>query len=115
MKLAIIKTGGKQYVIKEGDKLKLEKIIAKEGDNVSTKGGSASGGEFDFNEVLLVADKDNIKIGAPLVEGAKVSAKVLKQGRSKKVVVFHYHSKTRYKKKAGHRQHFTEVEILGIK
>ena len=102
MKLAVIKTGGKQYLIKEGDKLKLEKIIAKEGDSV------------EFDEVLLVVDK-GVKIGAPLVEGAKISAKVLKQGRSKKVIVFHYHSKTRYKKKAGHRQHFTEVEITGIK
>jgi len=102
MKLAVIKTGGKQYVIKEGDKLKLEKIIAKEGDSV------------EFDEVLLMVDK-GVKIGAPLVENAKVSAKVLKQGRFKKVVVFHYHSKTRYKKKAGHRQHFTEVEIVEIK
>ncbi|MBI4920019.1 50S ribosomal protein L21 [Candidatus Azambacteria bacterium] len=102
MKFAIIKTGGKQYLVKEGDKLKLGKIEAPEGDNV------------EFGEVLLVADKE-AKIGAPLVEGSKVSAKVLKQGRSKKVIVFHYHSKTRYRKKAGHRQHFTEVEILGIK
>ena len=102
MKLAVIKTGGKQYVIRGGDKLKLEKIIAKEGDSV------------EFDEVLLAVDKE-VKIGAPLVEGTKISAKVLKQGRSKKVIVFHYHSKTRYKKKAGHRQHFTEVEILEIK
>ena len=80
----------------------MEKIIAKEGDSV------------EFDEVLLVVDKE-VKIGAPLVEGAKVSAKVLKQGRSKKVIVFHYHSKTRYKKKAGHRQRFTEVEISEIK
>ena len=102
MKLAVIKTGGKQYLVKEGDKLKLEKIIAKEGDSI------------EFDEVLLVADK-GVKIGAPLVEEAKVSARVLKQGRSKKVVVFHYHSKTRHKKKAGHRQHFTEIEVLEIK
>ncbi len=102
MKLAVIKTGGKQHVVKEGDKLKLMKLIAEEGDNVV------------FDEVLLVADKD-VKIGNPLIEGAKVSAKVLKQGRSKKIIVFHYHSKTRYKKKAGHRQHFTEVEISSIK
>jgi len=88
--------------VKEGDKVKLEKISANEGDN------------FDFDKVLLIADKET-KIGAPLVEGAKVTAKVLKQARSKKIVVFHYHSKTRYKKKAGHRQHFTEVEVLGIK
>lgn len=102
MKLAVIKTGGKQYIVKEGDKLKVEKIIASEGDN------------FDFDKVLLVADKE-VNIGVPLVEGAKVTAKVLKQGRTKKIVVFHYHSKTRYKKKAGHRQHFTEVEVKEIK
>ena len=101
MKLAVIKTGGKQYLVKEGDKLKLGKISAKEGDNV------------EFDQVFLIADKE-VKIGTPLVEEAKVSARVLKQGRSKKVVIFHYHSKTRYKKKAGHRQHFTEVEILKI-
>lgn len=102
MKIAVIKTGGKQYLVKEGDKLKLEKISAPESGNI------------EFDKVLLMADKE-VKIGAPLVEGAKVSARVLKQGRSKKVIVFHYHSKTRYKKKAGHRQHFTEVEITGIK
>lgn len=102
MKFAIIKTGGKQYLVKEGDKLKISKI------------DTAEGGEFSFDEVLLVADKET-KIGAPLIERESVSAKVLKQGRSRKVIVFHYHNKTRYKKKAGHRQHFTEVEILGIK
>ena len=103
MKLAVIKTGGKQYIIKEGEKLKVEKINAREGNN------------FDFDKILLIVDDKEIKIGTPLVNGAKVSAKVLKQGRNKKIIVFHYHSKTRYKKKAGHRQHFTEVEILGIK
>ena len=102
MKLAVIKTGGKQYLVKEGDRVKFEKISANEGDN------------FDFDNVLLVAGKE-VNIGAPLVEGAKVKAKVLKQGRAKKVIIFHYHSKTRYKKKAGHRQPFTEVEILEIK
>ena len=88
-------------MVKEGDKLKISKLSAKEGD------------EIIFDEVLLVSDKET-EIGAPLIEGAKVSAKVLKQSRAKKVIVFHYHSKTRYKKKAGHRQHFTEVEILKI-
>lgn len=88
--------------MKEGDRLKIEKIVAKEGD------------AFDFDDILLVADKE-VNIGAPLVRGAKVTAKVLKQGRSRKVIIFHYHSKTRYKKKAGHRQHYTEVEITGIK
>ena len=102
MKLAVIKTGGKQYLVKEGDKLKISKLSAKEGD------------EIIFDEVLLVSDKET-EIGAPLIEGAKVSAKVLKQGRGKKIIVFHYHSKTRYRKKAGHRQHFTEIEIKNIK
>ena len=101
VKLAVIKTGGKQYLVKEGDKLKLSKINTKEGDDIK------------FDNVLLTTDKE-VKIGTPFVEGAEVSAKVLKQGRSKKVIVFHYHSKTRYKKKAGHRQLFTEVEIIKI-
>lgn len=101
-KLAVIKTGGKQCLVREGDKLRVEKIIASEGDDIK------------FNQVLLVADK-NVKLGTPLVEGAEVKAKVLKQGRYRKIIVFHYHSKTRYKKKAGHRQPFTEVEILEIK
>jgi len=103
MKLAVIKTGGKQYIVKEGDKLKVEKINTPESDN------------FDFDNVLLVTDDKETMIGTPLVEGVTVGAKVLKQGRTRKIVVFHYHSKTRYKKKAGHRQHFTEVEILKIK
>ncbi len=101
-KLAVIKTGGKQYIVKEGKKLKVEKI------------DSPEGGDVNFDKVLLVADKE-VKVGAPLIEGAKVTAKILKQGRTRKIIVFHYHSKTRYKKKAGHRQHFTEVEILEIK
>lgn len=101
-KLAVVKTGGKQYLVKEGDRLKIEKISANEGDS------------FDFDDVLLIAD-NGVKIGAPKIEDAKVTAKVLKQGRGRKVIVFHYRSKTRYKKKAGHRQHFTEVEIKEIK
>jgi len=102
MKLAIIKTGGKQYIVKEGDTLKLEKVDASEGD------------QFVFDHVLMTASDADVNIGNPLVAGALVTSKVLKQGRSKKVIVFHYHNKTRYKKKAGHRQHFTEVEILNI-
>lgn len=101
MKFAIIKTGGKQYLVQRGDKLKIGKIEAEEGGN------------FEFGEVLLIADKE-IAIGEPLIGGAKVTAKILKQGRSRKIIVFHYHNKTRYRKKAGHRQHFTEVEILEI-
>ncbi len=103
MKFAVIKSGGKQYLVKEGDKLKLEKINAEKG------------GSFNFKDVLLAADGKHVKIGTPGLENVKVAAKVLGEGRRKKVIIFHYHSKTRYKKKAGHRQPFTEIEILSIK
>ena len=99
---AVIKTGGKQYLVEPGKKLKIEKMNAKEG------------GKIVFNEVLLAFDNKKVEVGTPLVKGAKVEAKVLKQGRNRKVIVFRYHSKTRYRKKKGHRQHFTEVEITKI-
>ena len=96
---AVIKTGGKQYLVVPGQKLKIEKINANESEN------------FIFEEVLLVSDEENLQIGTPLVKGARVEAKILEQGRAKKIIVFKYHNKTRYRKKRGHRQHFTEVEI----
>ena len=99
---AVIKTGGKQYKISPEEKLKIEKLDAKEGDKVV------------FEEVLLVEDGD-IKIGQPLVKGAKVEAEVLKQAKADKVIVFKYKPKKRYQVKRGHRQPFTEVKILGIK
>ena len=99
---AVIKHGGKQYLVKEGDKIRVEKINAPEGE------------EILFDEVLLISGKD-VKIGTPFLEDVKVSAKVLKNGRAKKIIIFHYHSKTRYKKKGGHRQPFSEVEIKEIK
>lgn len=99
---AVIRTGGKQYFVSPGQKIKVEKIDAKAGAN------------FTFNEVLLVSDDKKTEIGTPLVKDAKVEAKVLKQGRAKKVIVFRYHSKTRYRKKKGHRQHFTEIEVTKI-
>lgn len=68
-----------------------------------------------FDKVLLVADEKGAKIGTPYLEGSKVEARVIKQARAKKVIVFRYHSKTRYRKKKGHRQHFTEVEITAIR
>ena len=70
-----------------------------------------SGDSFTFDKVLLVTDGDSVKIGTPYVVGAKVEAKVLRQARDRKKIVFKYHSKTRYHKKKGHRQHFSEVEI----
>ncbi|OGN12504.1 MAG: 50S ribosomal protein L21 [Candidatus Yanofskybacteria bacterium RIFCSPHIGHO2_02_FULL_43_15c] len=112
MSFAVIKTGGKQYRVSEGDKLLIEKITTPAGE------------EFDFEEVLLVVpvpklssvenESQEIKIGQPLVEGAKVRAKVLAHQRAGKKIVFKYHSKTRYKKKKGHRQPQTKVEILKV-
>ncbi len=102
MAFAIIQTGGKQYKISAGQKIKIEKLNANEGEN------------FIFNEVLLLADGEDIKIGSPYVEGAKVEAKILKQGKSRKKIVFKYHSKTRYRKKKGHRQLYSEIQIEKI-
>jgi len=99
-KFAIIETGGKQYRVSSGDKLKIEKLPGE------------AGGKTAFSRVLLEADGDSVKIGTPYLEGAKIEAKVLRQARDKKKIVFRYHSKTRYRKLKGHRQHFTEVEIL---
>jgi large subunit ribosomal protein L21 len=100
--LAIIKTGGKQYIVKPGDKIKVEKLDKKQGEN------------FSFSEVLLIEKNRKVEIGAPNVK-AEVEAKVLSQGKREKVVVFKYKSKKRYSRKIGHRQPYTEVEITGIK
>jgi large subunit ribosomal protein L21 len=100
--LAVIKTGGKQYLVEPGKKIKVEKITGKEGKEIA------------FKEVLLVEKNKKLEIGTPLVKGAKVSAKILSQGKDDKVVILKYKSKTRYRVKKGHRQPFTEVEITGI-
>ena len=100
---AVIKTGGKQYKVSPGQHIKIEKL------------GAEEGAVIHFDEVLLTVDGEKVEIGTPLVKGAEVEAKVLKQGRDKKKIVFKYHRKTRYHKKKGHRQPFTEVEIQKIK
>jgi len=102
---AVIQTGGKQYKVSAGEKLEIEKLEAQEGEAVV------------FDKVLLVGNEDgsDLKIGAPYVDGAKVQAKVLKQDKQDTVIVFRYHSKTRRRKKKGHRQRFTQVEIVSIK
>ena len=102
MNIAIIKTGGKQYLVSEGQKLKIEKLNQNEGD------------ELEFDKVLLFANGKEIKVGQPNVDSIKVRAKVLKQGRGEKKMVFRFMHKTRYKKKKGHRQYYTEVQILSI-
>lgn len=101
--LAVIKTGGKQYLVKPGEKIKIEKLKNK-----------SEGEEVIFEEVLLVEKNKSIMIGSPLVEGAKVFGKILKEGRDKKVIVFKYKPKTRQRKKKSHRQPFMEVEITKI-
>ncbi len=109
MVFAIIETGGKQYKVAPGQKLKIEKLSDKEGEILKV------GDAVSFDQVLLVADGENVKVGTPVVSGAKVEGKVIKQGHARTVIVFKYHSKTRYRKKKGHRQLFTEVEITGVK
>lgn len=99
---AIIQTGGKQYKVSEGDKLKIEKLDAKEGETLS------------FDTVLLRAKGGEVQVGAPHVSGAPLEAKVLGDTRGKKVIVFKYHSKTRYRRKKGHRQDYTEIEVVKI-
>ena len=99
---AVIVTGGKQYTVSEGDVLYIEKLEAEETATVK------------FDQVLAVLDGENSKIGAPLVEGASVEAKVIKNGKAKKITVFRYKAKKNEKKKQGHRQPYTKVEITAI-
>ena len=96
---AIIETGGKQYKVSEGDVIFIEKLEAAEGETVT------------FDKVLVVADGDKVNVGAPAVDGASVTAKVEKQGKSKKIYVFKMKRKKNYRRKKGHRQHFTKVTI----
>jgi len=99
---AVIKTGGKQYRVAAGEKLKIEQLPA------------AVGAEIVLDQVLLVADGDNLKMGRPLVTGASVQAKVLAQGRHDKVRIFKLRRRKHYQKHQGHRQNYTEIEITGI-
>lgn len=99
--MAVISTGGKQYLVKTGDTLKVEKLTAAEGEKVT------------FDNVLLMAGEagENLEIGTPYVEGATVAATVVKQGKSRTVRVEKFKNKTRYHKVHGQRQRFTEVKI----
>ncbi len=96
----VIKTGGKQYIVAPGQKLKIEKLPNKEGE------------EIVFDQVLLQETEKDTKIGTPLVQGAKVRGKVLRQGMGKKTIAYKYKAKKREHSKKGHRQLFTEVEII---
>ena len=99
---AVIVTGGKQYTVAEGDVIFVEKLNAEDASTVN------------FDQVLAVLDGENTKIGTPVVEGAKVEAKVVKNGKGKKITIFRYKAKKNEKKKIGHRQPYTKVEITKI-
>jgi large subunit ribosomal protein L21 len=99
---AVIKTGGKQYKVSAGEKLKVESIPADVGAQIT------------LDQVLLVADGDSVKMGAPLVAGASVNATVVGHGRGEKIKIFKMRRRKHYRKTLGHRQNFTEIQINGI-
>lgn len=99
---AIIETGGKQYRVKEGDILKIEKLDISEGETV------------EFDKVLALSKEDSFSVGRPFLENAKVMGKVVEHGKEKKIIVYKYKAKKNYRKKQGHRQPFTKVKIEGI-
>lgn len=100
---AVIRSGGKQYCVEEGDVIRVEKIDAKEGDKVR------------LDEVLLLGGEDQVKIGTPTVKGASVTATVKAQGRGEKIRIVKKRRRKHYRKQMGHRQAFTELAITGIK
>jgi large subunit ribosomal protein L21 len=99
---AIIGTGGKQYRVQTGDTLRVEKLDGKVGDSIA------------FEKVLMVSDGENVKIGQPLVDGAAVKGHIVEQGKAKKIIVFKYKRRKRYRRKQGHRQQYTAVRIEAI-
>ena len=99
---AVIKTGGKQYRVEEGDVLRIEKVEVATGETV------------DFDQVLLVANGDDVKLGQPVLEGAKVTAEVLEQGRHKKIKIVKFRRLKHSRKQQGHRQWYTAIKITGI-
>lgn len=100
-KFAIIETGSKQYLVKDGDVIFVELL----------KGTKGKGSKVNFDNVLLTADGADVKVGTPMVAGAKVAGEVLEDGRDDKVTVIRYRQKSRYFKKKGHRQPYTKVKI----
>lgn len=102
-KIAIIETGGKQYVVSSGMTFRVEKIT-----------GSKAGDKLSFDKVLLVDDGKTTEVGAPYVSGAKVAAELVEEGRAKKVTVLRYRQKSRWKKVKGHRQPFAKIRITSL-
>ena len=99
---AVIQTGGKQYRVEEGTTLKIEKLELGEGDNI------------EFDNVLMVKSDETTKIGQPFVDGGKVTATVMNQGRHKKIKIIKFKRRKHHMKQMGHRQYYTEVQITGI-
>jgi large subunit ribosomal protein L21 len=99
---AIIKTGGKQYKVAPGDVIRIEKLPAAEGETVA------------FDQVLMLADGDKIRVGTPLLEGQTVAASVLRHGRGKKIEIIKFRRRKHHRKQAGHRQDYTEVAITNV-
>ena len=99
---AVIKTGGKQYRVAQGDKLRVEKLAGNVGDTVT------------LGEVLLVGAGDGVKVGTPMVSGAKVEAKIVAQDRGPKIIIFKFRRRKNYRRKTGHRQPFTALEITSV-
>lgn len=99
---AVIKTGGKQYRVSEGDRLRVEKLPVEAGENV------------EFDQVLLISNGDETTVGTPLVDGSKVTASVKEHGRGKKVKIIKFKRRKHHMKRMGHRQAYTEVQITGI-
>lgn len=99
---AVIKTGGKQYRVSEGDKLNVETLLGEPGD------------EFQLDQVLMIHDGDAVEIGKPLLEGAKVTAKVIEHGRGDKIKIVKFKRRKHYRREMGHRQNYTRIEIMGI-
>ena len=108
MSLAVIKTGGKQYLVAPGDKIKVETLKQAQGELVEI------GKEFIFEDVLLLEKSKKLEVGTPTIKDAKVTAKILKHGRGEKVVALRYKAKKRISTKKGHRQNYTEVEITKV-
>lgn len=103
-KIAVIQSGAKQYVVKEGDVVSMENIA----------GMTGTGTKITFDQVLLTADGDTFKLGAPHVSGAKVSGEIVEEGLGEKKIVLKYRQKSRYYKKKGHRQPYTKVKITAL-
>ena len=111
---AVIKTGGKQYLVKPGDKIEVEKIDPEGKPSVSYGAGKKEGSEVIFDEVLLLQKGNKLEIGTPFVKDARVKAKILKQKKGKKIIIFKHKPKKHYKVKKGHRQSLTQIEITNI-